>query len=250
MKPMKKIAITGAAFVLLSLSAASANATPVLNILGGTFGFSGPNNDIIGSMPGYYEARLQVSEYAKLSYEFVGKDAGFDNKFTTTFGFFTNNGSAAGDTLMGNVSAGLLDFTFIADLDLSNSVSNGDSNAEIDGVTFFLSQSGLSANQAYIAFDDQFFDGDDDNHDDMVILATALAEVGGSSSSSGGGGSSSSGGDGSSSSGGDGSGGSSGGDSSGGSSGGASSVPAPNALGLFGLALLGLGLYRRRLRTA
>ncbi len=132
-------------------------------------------NDVLpAGLTMLFGVNLSVDQASKVTYEYVGKDAKFQNIFDTPFGSFDTTAVSAGDSLMGNVLAGLLDFSFMV-IDLATSVANGANNPFDTPPNFGVvtSGGGLAANQVYIALDDGGGkNGPDDNHDDMVIKLT------------------------------------------------------------------------------
>ncbi|MCG8694566.1 MAG: PEP-CTERM sorting domain-containing protein [Minwuiales bacterium] len=169
------------------------------------------NNVLPSGLTMLFGVNLSVDGPSKVTYEYVGKEAGFENIFNTPFGSFNTKTASPGDSFMGNVLAGLLDFSFMV-IDLATSVANGANNVFETPPNFGVvtSGGGLAPNEVYIALDDGgsitgIGGVPDDNHDDMVIKLTVEP---------------------------------------------LKDVPAPGALGLLGFGLLAFGCYRRRLKTA
>ena len=202
---MKFIKTLVAAATLCVASTASAS---LLSIVGGdtaTIGQSADplqNNDVVvglfaeGVLPanqvtGWYGANIQLSNTAKVTYEFYGSEAGYDNTFQSGSDSFNNKSDSALWSANGGVAssfsnysaAGLLDFLFSAKACEftgpnceKGSVKNGENsvarNAARQG-DFFATY--LSDGSILIAFDDAGANPDD-NHDDMVIRITAVPE--------------------------------------------------------------------------
>jgi len=138
-----KFKCLGLMFAGILFVAAPVQAAPVLNVSGGTnttigaaIGGSGFDlgaetglgngsaisvfDSISGGAPG-----LSVSEAAKVTFEFLGSEAGFTNTFTAPAGSFTNI-PAPGTTLFSaNVVAGLVDFVLSTTGGGGGSATNG-----------------------------------------------------------------------------------------------------------------------------
>jgi hypothetical protein len=141
------------------------------------------------SRQGYYGANLYLIGTADIMIEYLGAEAGFNNLFTfegETFntGGITNVWDKTGIGLaktVSNVVGGLLNFSFSANSNLANTVTNGsnpDGSGTLAAPDFFVSFDGgdgtaTSGQSVTLWFDDG---GTDDNHDDMAVR---LSVVGG-----------------------------------------------------------------------
>ena len=127
------IAVAGLASAIM-LGAGTAHATPyfTLDLSGADEGVdsipgaSDPNNDLLEgiygagteSRDGYYGAQVLISKPGNVKYEYLGKEAGFDNGFdvgTDGTNEFTTNSSSPGDSVMQAAVAGLLDSAFLTE---------------------------------------------------------------------------------------------------------------------------------------
>lgn len=181
---LRKLVLMAA--LVLALGAAPAQAAPIA-------GVSGPNNNIIGNdLPGWYNANLYlIGGPATLTFEYIGKEAGWLNEFWFGAGddplaklFDTNdNPATVANVVVAAVPGGLLNFQFRTNQGSGSAdtiVANADNVDRTVGPNFFISfqtpgkgpyGSPFSGGQfAYLAFDD-FGPANllDDNHDDMVV---------------------------------------------------------------------------------
>jgi hypothetical protein len=143
------------------------------------------NNNFQGNLnsAGLYQytaggASVSLSGKAKVTFEFLGSESGFNDSFSAGGGtiFVAENSSF---TAWGPVALGSLNYNAGAISDWIFSSSGGATNKGIGTLEFgiFLprgAQAGgsYSSNVLYLGFDDQI-NGDDDNHDDMIIRVTA-----------------------------------------------------------------------------
>lgn len=191
---MKKMVLV--ATMALSLGAGMAQAGPL------TPGSTGLDNQVLGAVAGYYGAALYLvgagSEGAQVKVDFVGKEAGDNNRFFyddlgTANDVYYENSYASGnqaspDATLTVASAscplglcsktvtmynGLLNFSFSGP---AGSVANGPGNTP-GGFSFFTTflaaGNPTSGTQVWLAMDDN--NTTDDNHDDMVIRLTIVS---------------------------------------------------------------------------
>jgi hypothetical protein len=145
------------------------------------------SNDVIGITEGWFGANLYLIAGAAttITVEFVGKEAGYTNRFYLEGSErFSTANAVAGSTVNVLVDPGLIDFAFFSNMGTGNplaaSVTNGSNQ---DPITNFLNYfitfddnnvNGVtpsSGQTVLIALDDTGA-GPDDNHDDMVIRLT------------------------------------------------------------------------------
>lgn len=174
-----------------------ANAGPILDIVGGyngtigDFGLPGHDNqswdnDVVidefgnGTMiNGKFNADLHLLGTAKVTFEYIGKEAGYTNKFTAGGNSFITSSTPKYSTFTINAGVGLLDFIFNINAwgTLSSVANGGNSPHTMSGTPdYFLAW--LNDGSILLALDDGGASPDDDNHDDMVIRITAVPEPG------------------------------------------------------------------------
>lgn len=182
-----------AAATLLAATTASAS---LLTIEGGVngqigdYGLSGnANNDVVISelgagakVDGFFGANLKLDHAAKVTFEFIGKEAGYTNKlFVGGNEIFNSDTAVKGDSfsvVTAGDANGWLDMvlTAVAWGTPVGDVTNGANNNATDFgvVDFFLAY--MADGSIWLALDDAGGSPDDDNHDDMVIRITAVPE--------------------------------------------------------------------------
>lgn len=177
---MKKLLMAGAAVVALAVGAAGAAQAALINIAGGTFGAIPGNNNVVtpGTQGFFGSPTLTATESVRLTYTFIGKEAGFNNAFQVDGGtVFTNNGTTAGTTFVTTSGPGLLDFAFLVNNNPALRIGNGQTIITQQSVDYFASVIGSGAattgNSILIALDDG--QRVDDNHDDLVLRVDAVA---------------------------------------------------------------------------
>jgi hypothetical protein len=190
------------AALVLGLGAVNAQAVPLLSITAdfGAFGsIPGPGlepNDLLESIygagttsrDGYYGASITLTEAATVYFTFLGKEAGFTNRFFVLgLEQFNNQVTAVGNTVGFALPAGTLDFYFTINGGLPTAVNcPGASPCNPGNVgvlpNFFTSFSGTGAGQIgdtlIVFLDDGGGGPDDDNHDDMAIQISTVPEPG------------------------------------------------------------------------
>lgn len=216
--------LAGAAAVALSFGAIGVAQAGLLQITGGSDYVTPGNNNFSSPWAGLVNASsaITVSTTAanvKLTYDFIFKEAGYNNSFTTPFGGFSN--AVATDNTVGlwasvfgvQAAAGALSFSFTTPAAPGAPLANGEAGKLVgggpDNYSFFATtnapgvaadiDSGATGDVVWLAFDDSGA-SNDDNHDDLIVRITATA------------------------------------------------VPEPGTLALFGAGLLGLGFARRARR--
>lgn len=161
-----------AALAATGLLPTSAEAVPLLQIVGGTAGTipSGATNEVVNALwgvtevPGYYGATLLLTEDSGVSFEFLGFEAGYENTFNldidgngsyeeivfSTEDFSGN--SANGDPLDGpelySLSVGNVPFAFVYNANsgtVANDGSNPDDSGGSVGPNYFLTFFGPNA---------------------------------------------------------------------------------------------------------
>jgi hypothetical protein len=198
MKTLKQIA--GAAVIsMAAFSATDVMAAPMFSFVDGgnmiagsvgDFGAPGHDNpnvdndvviDVFGVgtiLNGLFGANVHLNSTATLTFEYLGKEAGFRNDFLSNGNSFDTTTSSVGDTFSYNAAAGLMDFGFKSYAygypAVYSSVVNGANNSSVPlaGVgDFFVTL--LNDYTLLVAFDDGY---PDDNHDDLVLKITAIPE--------------------------------------------------------------------------
>jgi PEP-CTERM motif-containing protein len=170
----------------LAATAAIALMGPVhastVTAVGGTTGFvaidPAAQNEVIGSVFGYFGAQLFANGPLKIEYAYLGKEAGDTNTFLVLGNLrFSTAISEYEDKTSETVSlAGLLNFAFGAN-QATASVSNGSNPSAPTGVpNFFISfydkfdkLGALSGSAGIIAFDDGGGRQADGDYDDLVV---------------------------------------------------------------------------------
>lgn len=166
---------------------ATAFGVPTLSVTGGS-SHSVPNTNsfYFGVYPTMIESgSLTLSEDASLSYEFLGREAAYNNSFIVDeMLIFSNQNIAspyqsgiAPNNTLGSYGlyetfgiSGNLDFAFGKDSTTASVFNNANPGFGLANIAFIL----LSPSTALILFDD-YGAGIEDNHDDMVIKLTAAA---------------------------------------------------------------------------
>ena len=158
-------------FFIVLLACVSAAKADLMTINGGNTGALPSDYDHMGGTVSagdnvVFWASIAANKGVKIVYEFIGKEAAWDNKLVVDHSFeFNNITSVSGDAIVSYVHAGqLLDFQFFTPYD---SISNGDSNTS--GPQFFIKR--IVDNVFYIGLNDDgcVIDGD---YDDMIIKIT------------------------------------------------------------------------------
>lgn len=156
--------------VTLALSASLAQAG-LIETHGGTAGHTPGNNDVLGAgVAGLFGANLWLNGPAQVTYTYVGKEAGWTNRFEAAGGSaFVTGSSRSGDSfsLLQNV-AGYLDFSFLTRAGLVDNGSNS-----VRSVPSFFTQR-LSSGSVMIALDDGGA-GPDSDFDDLVLRVDATS---------------------------------------------------------------------------
>jgi hypothetical protein len=117
---MNKIVLAGAAIAGLALGAVSANAAPLLQVNGGSAYVTPPSggdgitgNQIIPNTPGVVGGQMVALSAVTLTFTFIGYEASWvDNFLVNGVQVFQNTTSTVGDTYVVTVGAGVLDFGF------------------------------------------------------------------------------------------------------------------------------------------
>jgi hypothetical protein len=125
---MNKFLLAGVAAVGLALSAASASAAPLLQINGGTPFVTPPNggdgitgNQIIPNTPGYVGGQIVALSSVTLTFTFIGYEASWlDNFYVNGTQVFQNKTSTPGATYQVTVDAGAIDFGFLTNVNLQD----------------------------------------------------------------------------------------------------------------------------------
>ncbi|MCM3565188.1 PEP-CTERM sorting domain-containing protein [Hydrogenophaga intermedia] len=144
------------------------------------------SNDVIGIAEGWFGANLYLIAGAAttITVEFIGKEAGYTNRFYLEGAERFNTGALPGSTVDVLVDPGLIDFAFFSNMGSGNplaaSVTNGSNQDPVTNllnyfITFddnVVNGSTPSSGQTVLIALDDTGAGPDDNHDDMVIRLT------------------------------------------------------------------------------
>lgn len=192
---LRKALLASAMSAMIAPSIASAALVINGGVAGqiGDFGLAGNlNNDVVidvyGSgtiLNGFFDADISVDQDTALTFEFVGKEAGYTNIFSASNTAGTSTGSISNNDAVGTsfdlhgILAGILNFDFLVS-NTGDGVANGANN---DAVTKYLPDFWVgwdpdNAGSLLVAFDDGGANPDDDNHDDMVIRISQVPEPG------------------------------------------------------------------------
>jgi hypothetical protein len=125
---MNKFLLAGVAAVGLAIGAASANAAPLLQLNGGTPFMTPPNggdgitgNQIIPNTPGYVGGQLVALSSVTLTFTFLGFEASWlDNFYVGGVQVFQNKTSTVGATYEVTVGPGAIDFGFLTNVNLQD----------------------------------------------------------------------------------------------------------------------------------
>lgn len=149
-------------------------------IEGGEAGNTGPHNDVIGNVSGYYGSTLKVDQDSKVTFTILGYEAGWNNYLgsSSTGEHIYNKGGAGQSYSVTSSAFDVVDFFFNIRPGTSSatSVKNGGINPVPCGEdacapNFWLGWvDGIVGGDIWIALDDGGA-GPDDNHDDLVITA-------------------------------------------------------------------------------
>jgi hypothetical protein len=125
---MNKFLVAGVMAAGLAFGAASANAAPLLQLNGGTAFVTPPNggdgitgNQIIPNTPGFVGGQLVALSSVTLTFTFVGFEASWvDNFYVNGVQVFQNQTTAVGTTYEVTVGPGAIDFAFLTNVNLQD----------------------------------------------------------------------------------------------------------------------------------
>lgn len=171
--------------LLTSISIFSISSQALLIIDGGVAGNSVSNspgaepNDVLGSLPGFYNANLKATQDVNVTFTFIGKEADWANylRSNSTLSFLSTADTFGTSFTIFAAAGSFVDFYFDVPQAPGNpkTIANGANHLTSESqVNFWLGSAAPTYDGFYIALDDTG-NTDDDNHDDLVILATATA---------------------------------------------------------------------------
>jgi hypothetical protein len=125
---MNKFLVAGVMAAGLAFGAASANAAPLLQLNGGQAFMTPPNggdgitgNQIIPNTPGYVGGQIVALTSVTLTFTFVGYEASWlDNFYVGGVQVFQNKTTAVGTTYEVTVGPGAIDFGFLTNVNLQD----------------------------------------------------------------------------------------------------------------------------------